>query len=290
MHSINLLTHITCIQISTCHRYVSICFKDRDTMETFCQDEHYIWNNIQLFIPDYREKIRISIENIPIELQDKKIRTFLSQYVTLVGNTYYPGKRFENTHFITGTRIYSCTTITNHLPRHIYKFGRYLRIRYDSHPTQNQQQQNEEIQRETENIPQQNEEIQKETENIQPVPTNIEEEIPRNITIMQEETPTSSKKKKREREEKIQKTNIPTPTPEKSEDEQTITSDTQSLSENEQQTDTQSETEIQQEIQLKTPTRQIPNLPEKNTITDTIRNTKPRRPIHTMVDKSSERR
>ena len=39
-------------------------------METFFQDEHYIWNNIQLFIPDYRQKIRISIENIPIELQD----------------------------------------------------------------------------------------------------------------------------------------------------------------------------------------------------------------------------
>ena len=80
---------------------------------------------------------------------------------------------------------------------------------------------------------------------------------------MQEETPTPSKKKKEKEKKKYKETNIPTPAPEKSEDEQTITSDTQSLSEDEQQTDTQSETEIQQVIQLKKPTRQIPNLPEK---------------------------
>ena len=139
LHSLELLIHITCIQISTSHRYAWICFKDRDVMENLCEEEHFITN-------DYQKKIRISIENIPIELQDTKIRTFLSYYETLVGNTYYPGKRYKNTHFITGTRVYSCTTITNHLPKHIYKFGRYLRIRYDNQPVQNQQQQNKEIQ------------------------------------------------------------------------------------------------------------------------------------------------
>ena len=129
LHSLELQIHITCIQISTSHRYISICLKDRDTMGTFCKEEHYIKNDSVVFTPDYQKKIRISIENIPIELQDKKIRTFLSQFVTLVGNTYYPRKRYENNHFITGTennhfitgtRIYSCTTITNHLPKHIY--------------------------------------------------------------------------------------------------------------------------------------------------------------------------
>ena len=72
LHSLELLIHITCIQISTCHRYLSICFKERDTMDTFCKEEHYIKNNFIIFTPGYQEKIRISIENIPIELQDKK--------------------------------------------------------------------------------------------------------------------------------------------------------------------------------------------------------------------------
>ena len=42
LRSIELLIHITCIQISTCRRYISICFKDRDIMENFCEGEHFI--------------------------------------------------------------------------------------------------------------------------------------------------------------------------------------------------------------------------------------------------------
>ena len=78
LHSQELLIHIRCIQISTCHKYVSICFKDRDIMENFCEEEHVIFNDLITFTPEYQKKIRISIENIPIELQDIKIRTFLS--------------------------------------------------------------------------------------------------------------------------------------------------------------------------------------------------------------------
>lgn len=163
-HSLELLTRITCIQIATCHEHVSICFKDRNTMETFCEEEHFIQTEPMTFIPDYQNRIRISIENIPIELTDAKIRTFLSQYANLVGETHYPGKRYENNYFITGARVYLCTTIKNHLPKHIYKFGRHLNIRYDNQTTQNIQQQNEEIQP-------QNEEMQHETE--------PEEEVPR---------------------------------------------------------------------------------------------------------------
>lgn len=71
-----LLPHITCIQISLCHKYLSICFKDRDTMETFCKEEHFIISEPFIFTPDYQKKKRISIENVTTELHDTKMRTF----------------------------------------------------------------------------------------------------------------------------------------------------------------------------------------------------------------------
>ena len=61
-------------------------------MEAFCQEEHLMLGDPTTFTPDYQSKIRISIENIPIELPHTKIRT-LSKYATLV------------TYFITGTRV-----------------------------------------------------------------------------------------------------------------------------------------------------------------------------------------
>ena len=64
LHELELLTHITCIQISTCRKYTSICFKDRHTIETFCKPEHYIFTEPITVTPDYQKKIRISIENI----------------------------------------------------------------------------------------------------------------------------------------------------------------------------------------------------------------------------------
>ena len=91
-------------------------------MEAFCQEEHLMLGDPTTFTPDYQSKIRISIENVPIELPHTKIRT-LSKYATLV------------TYFITGTRVYSCTTIKEHLQKHIYTFGRHLRIRYDNQLT-----------------------------------------------------------------------------------------------------------------------------------------------------------
>ena len=143
-------------------------------METSCQDEHYTFTEPITFTPDYDKKIRISIENIPIELKDTTIRKFLSQYGTLVGKTYFPRKRYENTYFITGTRIYSCTNIKEHLPKHIYKFGRHLRIRYDNQPTQNK-------------------ELQQETELQESDSTSdIEEDLPRNLIYIQQEIPTNN--------------------------------------------------------------------------------------------------
>ena len=90
-------------------------------MEEFCQNEHDIDYTIT-FYPDCQKKIRITgitIENLPIKLPDAKARQFYSNYVILIGNIYYPGYRYENKHFITGTRVYSCNEITNHILRHI---------------------------------------------------------------------------------------------------------------------------------------------------------------------------
>ena len=39
---------ITCIQISACHRYISVYFKDRDTMETFCEKNYLLTETINI--------------------------------------------------------------------------------------------------------------------------------------------------------------------------------------------------------------------------------------------------
>ena len=54
------------------------------------------------------------------------------QNMTATGKTYYPGITHNNKHFTTGTRVYQCIKLKNEIPRHLYEFGRYLRICYDS--------------------------------------------------------------------------------------------------------------------------------------------------------------
>ena len=66
LHSINL------IQISTCYRYLSICFQNRNLMAEFCQNEHNIIEYTITFYQDYQKKVRTSIENLPIELPNEK--------------------------------------------------------------------------------------------------------------------------------------------------------------------------------------------------------------------------
>ena len=81
--------------------------------------------------PEHQKKIRSSIENIPIELKNATIRTFLSQYATQyptpAGKTPHRGERHENTYLITGTRIHYRTNIKQH-PQNTCKFGRRFRI------------------------------------------------------------------------------------------------------------------------------------------------------------------
>ena len=148
-------THV--IQISTCHRFASVCFDTRETVLAFTTAEHSLINTPTKFYPDYYQKKRISIENLPIELPDKEVKNFLSEYATLFGKTYYPGTKFQNKYITTGTRIYQYTTISKNIPKHLYKFGRYLRIRYDEQP--------------------------KEDDN-----SETQSELPRNVTFIQQET------------------------------------------------------------------------------------------------------
>ena len=64
----------------------------------------------------------IEDENLPIEIYNTSRKT------------YYPGLKFQNKFYTTGTRVYHCIKMTEHLPRHFYQFGRYLHICYDSQP------------------------------------------------------------------------------------------------------------------------------------------------------------
>ena len=134
LHEEKLLHEIDAIQISTRHRYASTCFKTRELLLEFCKQEHILLPGIPVqFSPDY-ERTRISIENIPIELPDEDVYDFLSVYATPIRKTYYTGKRHNNKYYTTGTIVYQCMHLKQHLPRHVYKFGRYLRIRCNSQP------------------------------------------------------------------------------------------------------------------------------------------------------------
>ena len=54
-----------------------------------------------------------------------------------MGKTYYPEIKDNIKYFNTGTRIHQCIKLQQDIPIHIYKFGRRLRIQYDSQPTTN---------------------------------------------------------------------------------------------------------------------------------------------------------
>ena len=136
LHEENILHVIDAIQIYTCHRYISICFKTWELLLQFYEQEHTLLPDILVeFIPDYYDRTRISIENLPTELPDEDVQELLSTYATPIGKTYYTGKRHKKKYYTTGTTVYQCVHLRQHLPRHIYKFGRYLRIRYNSQPT-----------------------------------------------------------------------------------------------------------------------------------------------------------
>ena len=101
----NDLHLIHTIQISTCNRFLSICFDTRAMLLQFVDTDHLLADTPITFEPDYYDKFQISIENIPIELPDKEVKEFLSTCTTTIGKTYYPGIKHSNKYFTTGTRV-----------------------------------------------------------------------------------------------------------------------------------------------------------------------------------------
>ena len=87
----NYLQQIHTKQISTCKRFLSLCFDTRGTLLQFPDTDHILLDTPIFFEPEYYQKIHISIENIPIELPDDEVKNFLSTYTTTrKGKTYYP--------------------------------------------------------------------------------------------------------------------------------------------------------------------------------------------------------
>ena len=86
LHEENILHVIDAIQIYTCHRYISICFKTWELLLQFYEQEHTLLPDVLVeFIPDYYDRTRISIENLPIELPDEDVQELLSTYATPIG-------------------------------------------------------------------------------------------------------------------------------------------------------------------------------------------------------------
>ena len=69
----NLLHEIDTIQISTCHRYISVCFKTRELLLDFCEHEHTILTDtLAKFTPDHYDRTRISVENLYFPMRTSK--------------------------------------------------------------------------------------------------------------------------------------------------------------------------------------------------------------------------
>ena len=82
--------------------------------------------------------------------------------------------------------IYQCIKLLQHIPRHIYQFGRYLRIRYDSQPINNPTISGN-------NNPNTEDTVTPINHDTPTIRDNEEKTLPRNITIIQRETPKPQK-------------------------------------------------------------------------------------------------
>ena len=77
------------IQISTCHRFTSICFTERQILKEFCESEHLLPPDIYVkFEPDYYTKIRISIENIPKKQKHPPIKLCNQYWKNILPRNY----------------------------------------------------------------------------------------------------------------------------------------------------------------------------------------------------------
>ena len=106
------MSNVHTIQIPTCKRFGPTCFDIRETLLNFTNTEHYILPDTPIkFHLDFYDKIRISIENIPTELPDKEVKSFLSECTKPIRKTYYPCVKHHNKYYTTETRVYQCTDL-----------------------------------------------------------------------------------------------------------------------------------------------------------------------------------
>ena len=101
-----------------------------------------------------------------------------------------------------GTREYHCIKLKQHIPKRIYQFGRYLRVRYDDQPEDQQQQQQNlpNITEPTDDTPDIQEQETKDTQDIQ------EQETDDTPEIQQQEQETSQQKTQPQTREETQET------------------------------------------------------------------------------------
>ena len=93
------------IQVSTCKKFLSTCFNTREILvqhTTINSYKYYLRTSINIYL-------RISI-NI---------------YHNYRQNILY-WNQHSNKFFPTGTKLYQCIKLTQHIPRHIYHFDRYF--------------------------------------------------------------------------------------------------------------------------------------------------------------------
>ena len=64
------------IQISTSHKYASICFTVQSILQKFCKTEHLLNANYVRSEPDYHKRIMKSIETIPVEILINRLKPF----------------------------------------------------------------------------------------------------------------------------------------------------------------------------------------------------------------------
>ena len=74
---------------------------------------------------------------------------FVRQYAEFCG-VYYPTQKIGDIRFHTGTRVYRCTKIKDHLSRAVHIFGRWVKIIYNGQPARQKKPSDKPEQRETE--------------------------------------------------------------------------------------------------------------------------------------------
>ena len=140
LHKRNMLRVAESIQISPNGRFCSVKFITKELMQSFCTEGLVISDNITVYFkPDYklppptRNYTFVSFQNVPLEREEKDMNDFVRQYAEF-RRVHYPTQKIGDIKFHTGTRVYRCTKIKEHLPKAVHIFGRWTKIIYNGQP------------------------------------------------------------------------------------------------------------------------------------------------------------